>query len=299
LRTKDGIDVTLDQWDAVPGDQLPRFMAEAVRESDFVLLVCTPNYKVKSDGGTGGVGYEGDIMTGEVFTTQNHRKFIPILRHDDWSSFAPSWVTGKYHIKLCRDQYSEESYRDLLKTLHGKRSTAPPLGGGLDSGTAAPDLLAVAKDVGALAGEILQCNQDVLVPLFQNPAERYSVGPALTGIYHKQEHRSKFTEWQAYLRGLANIAADANERSLSNRLLQEVDNLYAAFYTYEYCLKNKGEFETTKHFVELVLGNRGADPRWYCLGDDDVVRMAERYLENVRGSVARVGSIVGELRLPR
>jgi hypothetical protein len=299
LRTEGGVDVTLDQWHAVPGDQLPQFMAKAVRESDFVLLVCTPNYKTKSNGGTGGVGYEGDIMTSEVLTKQNHRKFIPILRHDDWSSAAPSWVAGKYYIKLAGDPYSKEAYLDLLQTLHGKRASAPPIGGGLDIGSEQPDLLAASKDILDLANEILQSNQNALVPLFQNPARRYSVGLALTGLYHQQEHRSKFTEWQAYLQRLANASGDAFEQSACERLLHEVNNLYMAFYTYERSLGDKGESEITKHLVELVLGNRGADPQWYCLGDSEVVRIAEHYLENVRGAVERIGSIVGELRAVR
>ena len=58
-----GIDVILDQWHTAPGDQLPAFMERAIRENDFVLIVCTPKYKDKSDSRSGGVGYEGDIMT--------------------------------------------------------------------------------------------------------------------------------------------------------------------------------------------------------------------------------------------
>nr|WP_235879877.1 hypothetical protein [Polyangium aurulentum] len=40
-------------------------------------------YKAKSDDRQGGVGYEGDIITAEVFTRANYRKFIPILRKGD------------------------------------------------------------------------------------------------------------------------------------------------------------------------------------------------------------------------
>src|SRR3954466_20384 len=79
LRT-DGVDAKIDQWELVPGDKLPQFMETAIRENDFVLLICTPNYKAKADGRKGGVGYEGDIMTAEVFGKGNHRKYIPILR---------------------------------------------------------------------------------------------------------------------------------------------------------------------------------------------------------------------------
>ncbi|MDC0275838.1 toll/interleukin-1 receptor domain-containing protein [Verrucomicrobiales bacterium] len=75
----DGIETMLDQWHAIPGDQLPAFMEKEIRENDYVLITCTPNYKLKTDERKGGVGYEGDIMTAEVHTQGNHRKFIPIL----------------------------------------------------------------------------------------------------------------------------------------------------------------------------------------------------------------------------
>jgi hypothetical protein len=126
LRTS-GIDVILDQWSVVPGDQLPQFMESAVRNSDFVLVVCTPRYKARSDNRAGGVGYEGDIMTAEVMTTGNQRKFIPILRSGAWTEAAASWVAGKYYIDLS-NPYSETQFDDLLTTLHGTRPPAPPMG---------------------------------------------------------------------------------------------------------------------------------------------------------------------------
>jgi hypothetical protein len=124
----DGVDVTLDRWSATPGDRLTFFMEQAIGKNDYVLIVCTPNYKVKSNNRKGGVGYEGDIMTGEVHTQGNHRKFIPILREGDWSTAIPSWLQGKYGIDLRGDPYSEESYQDLLTTLHNLREQAPPIG---------------------------------------------------------------------------------------------------------------------------------------------------------------------------
>jgi hypothetical protein len=126
----DGIETVLDRWHAVPGDQLGDFMERVVRESDFVLCVCTPKYKEKSDQRGGGVGYEGDVMTGEVFVNRNQRKFIPVLRKDEWKNSAPSWLLGKYFIDLRGDPYSEQNYQDLLTTLQGQRETPPPIGNG-------------------------------------------------------------------------------------------------------------------------------------------------------------------------
>lgn len=123
-----GIEVTLDQWHLVPGDQLPQFMESAVRSSDFVLVVCTPRYKARSDNRTGGVGYEGDIMTAEVMSSRNQRKFIPILRSGTWPAAAASWLAGKYYVDLSANPYSESQVDDLITTLHGTRPQAPPVG---------------------------------------------------------------------------------------------------------------------------------------------------------------------------
>jgi len=124
---EDGVNIILDQWHVVPGTQLPEFMERAVRESDFVLIVCTPRYKGKSDGRIGGVGYEGHIMTAEVFAKYNHEKFIPLLRNGRWGDAAPWWLSGKYYIDLRGEPYREDEYRRLLNTLH-RRNEVPPLG---------------------------------------------------------------------------------------------------------------------------------------------------------------------------
>lgn len=127
LRTN-GVDVTLDQWHLAPGDQLPEFMEGAIRTNDFILIICTPRYKEKSDGRQGGVGFEEDIITAEVLTNRNHRKFIPILRNGAWAKAAPSWLSGKYRIDLSGEPYSDQQYTELLETIYNQRTQAPPLG---------------------------------------------------------------------------------------------------------------------------------------------------------------------------
>jgi hypothetical protein len=68
-------------------------------------------------------------MTAEVLATENHRKFVPILRKGTWADAAPTWLRGKYFIDLSSTPYSDENYGDLLVTIHGVRNTAPPIGG--------------------------------------------------------------------------------------------------------------------------------------------------------------------------
>lgn len=124
----DGVDVRLDQWEIAPGDQLPEFMERSLRESDFILIICTPEYKMKSDGRDGGVGYEGHIMTTELYTTHNYRKFIPLLSHAKSEESIPTWLRGAYHIDLFNLELFEGAYKELVDTLHGRQQQAPPLG---------------------------------------------------------------------------------------------------------------------------------------------------------------------------
>ncbi len=124
----DGVDVTLDAWDVKPGDQLPLFMESAVRGNDFVLCICTPEYKRRSDLRKGGVGYEGNVMTAEAFNGATAHKFIPVLRKGDWSDAAPSWLLGKAAINLSSEGFDNGEYHRLVKAIYRSGKTKPKIG---------------------------------------------------------------------------------------------------------------------------------------------------------------------------
>jgi hypothetical protein len=123
-----GINAKLDQWEVVPGDQMPHFMEKSVRDNDYVLIICSPKYKIKSENRIGGVGYEGDIMTAEVLQSSNHRKFIPILQSGNKVTSIPSWLKGKYFIDLSNDSHFKKNFEDLITTVFNSREVAPKLG---------------------------------------------------------------------------------------------------------------------------------------------------------------------------
>ncbi len=123
-----GVEAILDKWHATPGDLLPEFMEREIRECDYVLIICSPKYKDRSDKRLGGVGYEGDIITGEIFVKRQLSKFIPILRNGSWEEAAPSYLLGKYYINLNDTPDSETNFIDLLATLFKAREEAPPVG---------------------------------------------------------------------------------------------------------------------------------------------------------------------------
>jgi len=125
-----GVQVVLDQWDLFPGADLVLFMEKSVRESDFVVLVCTSNFAKKADQGVGGVGYEKAIVTGEIFTGAGRPgKFVPVLREGDPKTSLPSYLKSKMYIDFRQDTGFLKSLEELLRHIHGSpRFLAPPVG---------------------------------------------------------------------------------------------------------------------------------------------------------------------------
>jgi predicted nucleotide-binding protein len=111
------ITVFIDQDDLFLGDSLTEYMESKIRESDFILIICTPKYKEKSDSRIGGVGYEGDIITGEIFSSRNNRKFIPILREGTWQISTPSWLKGKMGVDFTGNEYKIDEVDNLVATI--------------------------------------------------------------------------------------------------------------------------------------------------------------------------------------
>ena len=126
----DGVDARLDRWELHPGDEIAAFMEEQVRESTFVLFICTPKFREKANERKGGVGYEAMIATAEVLARREEvaRKFIPVHRSGDWVDAAASWLLGKYLIDLRGAPYAEANYQDLLGALLNRRRGPPPIG---------------------------------------------------------------------------------------------------------------------------------------------------------------------------
>jgi len=122
----EGVKVKVD-GDLQLGEQIPHFMERSIRETDFVLVVCTPTYKSKSENRTGGVGYEGGLITAELLSNQNTRKFIPVLRKGTWEESLPSWLAARLGVDLSGKGQEESEYNSLLTTLKQSFEQAPQI----------------------------------------------------------------------------------------------------------------------------------------------------------------------------
>jgi hypothetical protein len=139
-----GLDAKLDKWELSPGDSITRFLETSVRENDFVLLICTPEYKRKFDGRIGHTQFEAEIITGEAFTKQNREKFIPVLRRGTKTESVPAWLMSSVFVDLSGEPYDEDNYTRLLAFLYSEYSFPPPIGARLTD--LAPKQLKAARD---------------------------------------------------------------------------------------------------------------------------------------------------------
>jgi hypothetical protein len=126
---KYGVDAILDRWECKYGSELTLFMEKGIRDSERVLLVCTPSYQKKANSGTGGVGYERSVVTAEIAKNIQTEKFICVLRSGDDKSSIPSFAMSRLFIDFRKDNEYEDHLLELLRDIHiAPLNPKPPLG---------------------------------------------------------------------------------------------------------------------------------------------------------------------------
>ena len=105
-----------------------RYMETSVRDSDRVILVCTPIFANKANKGIGGVGYEKAVVSAELFySTNDTGKFIPILRAGDPIAALPSYIQSRIFIDFREDKQFDARLAELIDAVKGIRAhTRPP-----------------------------------------------------------------------------------------------------------------------------------------------------------------------------
>ncbi|MFK8297678.1 toll/interleukin-1 receptor domain-containing protein [Capnocytophaga cynodegmi] len=126
---ENGVDITLDKWELDKlGKSLPNFMENSIRESERVICVMTPNYKIKTEKPKGGVGYEYSIITATIFKDIETSKFIPLLRGDENTSM-PLALDGRKYIDMRSDTDFEIKVEELLRDIYKEpKDKKPPIG---------------------------------------------------------------------------------------------------------------------------------------------------------------------------
>lgn len=127
--TQSGVHVYLDQWDIELGSDLPGYMESSVESSDYVVLVCTPNFAVKANARKGGVGYEKSIVTGAIFFGAPEGKFVPLLRSGTPRESLPTYLKSKEYVDFRDNREFDVVLDKLLRHMYkSPRYSRPALG---------------------------------------------------------------------------------------------------------------------------------------------------------------------------
>lgn len=126
---RNGVDAVIDYWECNYGTELNLFMEKGIRNSDRVLLVCTPSYRKKANAGRGGVGYERLVVTSEIAKDIQTDKFICALRAGTEQSSIPSFASSRLFIDFRKDGDYDDNLEELLRDIHlTPMSPKPPVG---------------------------------------------------------------------------------------------------------------------------------------------------------------------------
>lgn len=123
----DIIDANIDQYEESPPEGWPRWMERQVRESEFVLVICTKMYMQKItalDSSQGrGVNWEVGIIYQHIYDSfAQNTKFIPVIFPGSDTDDVPIPLKGATFYY----PGEESSYKRLLNRLLGIKSVEKP-----------------------------------------------------------------------------------------------------------------------------------------------------------------------------
>ncbi|MCA6066509.1 toll/interleukin-1 receptor domain-containing protein [Chryseobacterium sp. RG1] len=123
----DGINVILDRYYLTPGKNLPHFVENNLNKANRIIIIFTPNYKLKADKRTGGVGYEYSIMNVDLYANQtSNEKIIPLLRSGSTEDSIPTFMRQFIHIDARNDENFLNSYNDLVREIYNEPEIKKP-----------------------------------------------------------------------------------------------------------------------------------------------------------------------------
>lgn len=124
-----GIEVIFDRFENTPGKDLLSFMEKSVNDKSVtnVLILLNPTYKQKADKREGGVGYEGTIISTEIYNKTEQTKYIPVILDKDNKEIKesiPTFLGSRLYVDLSEDDETE--FKKLVKLLFGRPDEIKP-----------------------------------------------------------------------------------------------------------------------------------------------------------------------------
>jgi hypothetical protein len=113
----DGIDCSIDQYEESPPEGWPQWMERQIRESQFVLVVCSEFYleklhdKVKPNEGLG-VKWEGKLVYHHLYNANanTNTKFVPVFLANGKTEHVPTPLQGATHYRPAQSSDYDRLY---------------------------------------------------------------------------------------------------------------------------------------------------------------------------------------------
>lgn len=122
-----GVNVLLDRMELRPGKNMIHFMESSIPKSNKVLIVFTPNYKLKAEKRQGGVGFEYSILNAELYNQiTTNEKYIPILKSGNFSESIPAFMQQFIGIDMTKSEAFEEKFNELVYAIYDKPQIEKP-----------------------------------------------------------------------------------------------------------------------------------------------------------------------------
>jgi hypothetical protein len=135
----DGVDAHLDYYEDSPPEGWPQWMQTHIRNSTYVVVICTEVYRRRAMGeevpARGlGVRWESGLITQSIYDSDSKNyKFIPAILRDSDKAAIPGFLRGATFYNLAEDDGYEGLLRHLTrqpaapKPPLGKRRELPPI----------------------------------------------------------------------------------------------------------------------------------------------------------------------------
>lgn len=115
----EGIDCRIDQYEMAPPEGWPAWMDRMIRDSDYVLVVCTEVYHRRVSGmeepGVGkGAKWEGAIIGQDLYEAEGrNEKFLPVVFDTSDLDHRPRYLRGTTYYDVSSGSGYEQLYRRL------------------------------------------------------------------------------------------------------------------------------------------------------------------------------------------
>lgn len=120
----------IDAWDLRPGDDSIRFMERMVNDPDVtkVLILSDKKYAERANDREGGVGTETTIISPEMYSKVETRKFaLGVCQRDDQGQpYLPTYYKGRIYFDFSDESKYVDEFEKMLRWVHDKHAEERP-----------------------------------------------------------------------------------------------------------------------------------------------------------------------------